>query len=248
MVFVPQPSPPAPPVFAGAHFIFATEDGTIAAWSSGLNAVIEVDHSSTAIYKGLAISSFNGANYLYAADFHTGVVEVFNTNFQPHVFSTTAFTDPNIPAGFAPFNVQAVGSAIVVTYAMQDKAKSDEVDRNGLGFVDVFSTNGVLIMQLKSGPWLNAPWGVVMAPPNFGALSSMLLIGNFGSGYIAAFNPASGDFVSFLMQSPGAPMKISGLWSIQFGNGGTAGPTNTLFFSAGIASEHHGLFGTITPK
>jgi uncharacterized protein (TIGR03118 family) len=103
-------------------------------------------------------------------------------------------------------------------------------------------------MQLQSGSWLNAPWGVAMAPSNFGALSSMLLIGNFGSGLIAAFNPASGDFVSFLRQSPGAPMKISGLWSIAFGNGAAAGPANTLFFSAGIASEHHGLFGTITPK
>ena len=135
-----------------------------------------------------------------------------------------------------------------MTYAKQDKDQSDDVDRKGFGFVDVFTTNGVLTGRLENGPWFNAPWGVTMTPSDFGALSNDLLIGNFGSGLIAAFDPTSGDFVSFLQQSPGAPMKINGLWSLEFGNGGNAGPKNTLFFTAGMANEHHGLFGTITPK
>jgi uncharacterized protein (TIGR03118 family) len=239
--------------FLGSPFIFATEDGTIAAWLPAVdpfNAFIEVDHSASAIYKGLALNSFAGANYLYAANFHGGTVEVFDTNFLPVSFSSTAFTDSTLPDGFAPFNVHALGSAIVVTFAPQDKDKSDEVDRKGLGFVDVFTTDGVLTMRLQSGPWLNAPWGVAMAPSDFGDLSGLLLIGNFGSGQIAAFDPNSGSFVSFLQQSPGAPLKIDGLWSIEFGSGGTSasGPANTLFFTAGIANEHHGLFGTITPR
>jgi uncharacterized protein (TIGR03118 family) len=207
-----------------------------------------VNHSSTAIYKGLTISSFSGANYLYAADFHSGVVEVFDKNFSHVSFSPTAFTDSNIPAGYGPFNVQAIGGAIVVTFAKQDKDKEDEVAGNGFGFVDVFTANGNLIMRLESGPWMNAPWGAALAPSDFGELSGRLLIGNFGSGLIAAFDASTGSFVSFLKQSPGAPRKINGLWGIGFGNGGTAGPTGTLFFVAGSANEHHGLFGTITPK
>jgi uncharacterized protein (TIGR03118 family) len=234
---------------ADAVFVFATEDGTISAWAPpGFNAVIRVDHSSTAIYKGLTRASFGGANYLYAANFHAGTVEVFDSSFNPFSFSATAFKDSSIPAGFAPFNVQSIGNAIVVTYAKQDKDQKDEVAGNGLGFVDVFTNNGQLIMRLQSGPWMNAPWGAALAPPNFGELSNRLLIGNFGSGLIAAFDASTGSFVSFLKQSPGAPMRINGLWAIAFGNGGSAGPTNTLFFTAGDANEHHGLFGTITPK
>lgn len=237
--------------FHADRFIFATEDGTIAGWNpvvDMLNAAIEVNHSGTAIYKGLTISTFNGATFLYAADFHTGAIEVFDANFQPHTFSTTAFVDSQLPDGFAPFNVQAVGSAVVVTFAKQDKDAEDEVAGKGLGFVDVFTPNGVLLMRLESGPWLDAPWGVALAPANFGELSSRLLIGNFGSGLIAAFDAEDGSFVSFLKQSPGAAMRINGLWGLGFGNDAGAGPSNTLFFAAGHANEHHGIFGTITPK
>ena len=146
--------------FGGARFIFATEDGTISAWIPSVdqfNAILKVDHSSTAIYKGLTLASFGGANYLYAANFHGGVVEVFDKNFNPFSFSPTAFTDSGIPAGYAPFNVQAIGSAIVVTFAKQDKDKEDEVAGNGFGFVDVFTPNGVLVMRLQQGSWMNAP-------------------------------------------------------------------------------------------
>jgi len=153
--------------FHGGRFIFATEDGTISAWIPSINqfnAVLEVDQSSTAIFKGLTMSSFGGANYLYAADFHGGRVEVFDKDFHPFSFSSTAFTDPTIPDGFAPFNVQAIGAAIVVTFAKQDKTMSDDMDRKEFGFVDVFTPNGNLMMRLESGPWLNAPWGVALAP------------------------------------------------------------------------------------
>jgi uncharacterized protein (TIGR03118 family) len=237
--------------FHADRFIFATEDGTIAGWNPTVdmfNAVIEVDHSATAIYKGITITSFNGANFLYAADFHTGAIEVFDANFHPFTFSATAFVDPELPDGFGPFNVQAIGGAVVVTFAKQDKDAEDEVAGKGLGFVDVFTPNGTLIMRLESGPWLDAPWGVALAPADFGELKSRLLIGNFGSGLIAAFDAEDGSFVSFLQQSPGAPMKINGLWGLGFGNGGAAGPANTLFFAAGHANEHHGIFGTITPE
>jgi uncharacterized protein (TIGR03118 family) len=237
--------------FHGDVFIFVSEDGIISGWNPAvnlLNAVIEVNHSATAIYKGVTIASFSGSNYLYAADFHTGVLEIFDKNFQPFSFGVNAFVDPQIPDGFGPFNVQAIGNAVVVTYAKQDKDAEDEVAGKGLGFVDVFTPNGTLLMRLESGDWMNAPWGVALAPANFGELSNRLLIGNFGSGQIAAFDAEDGSFVSFLKQSPGAPMKINGLWGLEFGNGGPAGPTNSLFFAAGHANEHHGLFGTITAK
>ena len=237
--------------FGGSRFIFAAEDGTISGWNPAVdqfNAVRKVNHSATAIYKGLAIASFSGANYLYAADFHSGRVEVFDGNFNPVSFSPAAFNDPTVPSGYGPFNVQTIGNSIVVTFAKQDDEKEDEVAGNGFGFVDVFTANGNLLMRLQSGPWMNAPWGAALAPSNFGELSNLLLIGNFGSGLITAFNPATGAFVSFLKQSPGAPMKINGLWGLGFGNGAAAGPANTLFFAAGMANEHHGLFGTITAK
>jgi uncharacterized protein (TIGR03118 family) len=237
--------------FHGDIFIFVAEDGIISGWNPAVNlfnAHIEVDHSATAIYKGVTIASFNGANYLYAADFHTGTLEIFDKNFQPFSFGANAFVDPQIPDGFGPFNVQAIGNAVVVTYAKQDEDAEDEVAGKGLGFVDVFTPNGTLIMRLESGDWMNAPWGVALAPANFGELSNRLLIGNFGSGLIAAFDAADGSFVSFLKQSPGAPMKINGLWGLGFGNNAAAGPSNTLFFAAGHANEHHGVFGAITSK
>lgn len=237
--------------FSGAVFIFATEDGTIAAWIPSIdmfNAQIKINESGSAIYKGVTIANFNGANYLYAADFHNGVVEVYDKSFNPHSFSPNAFTDPSLPSGFAPFNVQAVGNAVVVTYAQQDADAEDEVDGVGLGYVDIYSPDGVLKMQLQHGPWMNAPWAAVMAPSNFGELSNMLLIGNFGSGMIAAFDPSTGDFVSFLSHTKGLPIRIDGLWGLGFGNGGQAGPTNTLFFAAGIVKERHGLFGRITAE
>src|SRR5262249_20147301 len=151
------------------------------------------------------------------------------------------------PAGFAPFNVQNIGGRLFVTFAKQGEDKMDEVHGPGLGFVDEFDAGGNLLLRLKSGRWMNAPWGVVMTPSNFGKLSNRLLVGQFGSGEIASFDPDNGNFHGLMRGLRGQPLTIEGLWALRFGNGAAAGPTNTLFFTAGIDDEHHGLFGTITP-
>ena len=233
------------------RFIFVTEEGTISAWNPGvdlINAMLKVDNSSSsAIYKGATIAANGNANYLYVANFHGGSVEVFDTNFNPFPLAAGAFTDPSIPAGFAPFNVQNINGNIYVAFAMQDAEKEDEVAGPGLGFVDAFDPSGNLLMRLRSGRWMNAPWGIVLAPEGFGRFSHHLLVGNFGSGRIAAFDPKTGQFQGLLRGPNALPITIEGLWALSFGNGAAAGPVNTLFFTAGIDEEQHGLFGTLTP-
>jgi len=232
---------------AVARFIFATLDGTISGWAPalGTTAIIAVDNSSRAIYTGLTSASFNGATLLYAANHKTGAIDVFDSHFQPATVPGQ-FVDAAMPAGLVAFNIQAIGSNLVVTYA--DGATPPAFGR-GLGAVDVFDTGGHLLMRLKSGEAaLNAPWGVAMAPADFGELSNRLLVGNLGSGRIAAFDPATGEFVGFLHGSRGA-LSIDGLWAIAFGGGNTTnGASNALFFTAGIDGLKHGLFGTITPQ
>ncbi len=259
----PSPSAPTGQVFnatpsfkiggvSKALFIFATEDGTIAAWNGaqGTTAVTEVDNSpSEAIYKGIAIGSVGSNDFLYAADFHGGKIDVFDGNFGS-VNIPGGFTDPNLPAGFAPFNIQNLGGKLYVTYAMQDADKEDDVAGPGLGFVDVFDTAGVLQERLVSNGVLNSPWGLAIAPSNFGIFSNALLIGNFGDGTINAFDPnAPNTYLGTLTQF-GSPITIEGLWGLGFGNGANAGPKTSLFFTAGIAGpdniEDHGLFGVIT--
>ncbi len=158
-----------------------------------------------------------------------------------------AFTDPNIPTGFAPFNVQTINGKIFVAFAKQDEDKEDEVAGPKLGFVDAFDSNGVLLQRFENGPWMNAPWGLALAPAGFGKASGRLLVGQFGSGEIATFEAATGEFEGLLRGLRGRPITIEGLWALRFGNGVNAGPVNTLFFTAGIDDEQHGLFGTITP-
>jgi uncharacterized protein (TIGR03118 family) len=232
---------------AVARFIFATLDGTISGWAPalGTTAIIAVDNSSRAIYTGLTSASFNGATLLYAANHKTGAIDVFDSHFQPATVPGQ-FIDAAMPAGLVAFNIQAIGSNLVVTYA--DGATPPAFGR-GLGAVDVFDTGGHLLMRLKSGEAaLNAPWGVAMAPADFGELSNRLLVGNLGSGRIAAFDPATGEFVGFLHGSRGA-LSIDGLWAIAFGGGNTTnGASNALFFTAGIDGLKHGLFGTIMPQ
>jgi uncharacterized protein (TIGR03118 family) len=229
-----------------ARFLFATEGGTIAAWNSGTTAVTKVNHAGWAIYKGLAIGSVNGANYLYAANFMGGAVEVFDRNYMPVNFGADAFKDWDLPAGYAPFNVQTIGDRLYVAYAKQDEEGIDEVARHGNGFVDAYTLDGKLVLRLHSGYWMNAPWGLVQAPANFGRFSNMVLVGMFGSGNIAAFDPMTGQFRGLLRGSPSRPLQIDGLWALSFGNGAGAGPVNTLYFTAGTDDEVHGLFGTIT--
>jgi len=233
-----------------AKFIFSAEDGTISAWASGTNAVLEVDNSSSGtVYKGLALGSASGSNYLYATDFHNGKVDVFDRAFAPVVWPG-AFSDPAIPAGFAPFGIEPLGTNLVVAYAKQDAEAMDDVAGAGYGFVDLYDTYGNLIKRLISNGVLNSPWGMTVAPANFGLFSGQLLVGNFGDGTINAFDPVSGTLVGTLKDTNGSPIAVEGLWDLKFGNGGNAGTTNTLYFTAGIAGggslEDHGLFGSLS--
>jgi uncharacterized protein (TIGR03118 family) len=227
---------------APARFIFDSEAGTITAWASGTQAVTEAT-TPGAIYKGLAIAAKGGATFLYAANFHAGTIDVFNDAFTP-VPMSGAFVDPNLPAGFAPFNIQEIAGRLVVAYAQQDADAEDEVAGPGLGYVDVFDTSGHLLRRLISQGELNAPWGLAVAPRHFGRFSGDLLVGNFGDGAINAYNPRTGNFRGTLMNKDGNPIAINGLWALRFGNG-VIGTPQTLLFTAGIADEDHGLFGEI---
>jgi len=186
-----------------------------------------------------------GANVLFAANFRTGLVEMFDNTFAPVTLTTSAFHDPEIPAGYAPFNVQNVTGNIAVAFAKQDAAAHDEVDGAGNGYVDIFTPEGTLVLRLHHGQWMNAPWAVTLAPADFGKPGKKFLVGNFGSGEIAAFND-SGDFHGLLRGAEGKRVVIDGLWGLAFGNGGSAGAASVLYFAAGPGGEQHGLFGTLT--
>jgi len=239
---------------APARFIFSSEDGTISAFK-GAPIVTVVPNAQApahgAIYKGLAIDSTTAGQFLYATDFHNAKVDIFDSSFHA-VTIAGAFTDPNIPDGFAPFGIQNINGTIYVTYALQDADKEDDVAGPGNGFVDAYDTAGNFIRRVASGGELNSPWGLALAPDNFGRFSGDLLVGNFGNGRIHAFDPAqlteAGEFeaVGQLHSASGRPVVIDGLWALQFGHGAAAnGPTSTLFFTAGPAEEAHGLFGSL---
>ena len=243
---------------APARFLFALENGKIVGWSPSVGPVapdgqayIGADRGSFgASYKGLAIADTLGGARLYATDFHNARVDVFDESFNL-VTTSGAFVDPKIPSGYAPFGIQTIAGRVFVTYAKQDSAAKDEVHGQGLGMIDVFDTDGVLIAQVGSHGQLNAPWGIAMAPAaGFGAASGNLLIGNFGDGTIATFT-MSDDFKKFnpsgvLRDASRKPIQVDGLWGIAFGNGGDAGDPNALYFAAGPADESHGSFGRIT--
>jgi uncharacterized protein (TIGR03118 family) len=232
-----------------AFFLFVSEDGTVQGWNPNVNpntAVIKVNNFPV-VFKGMALASANGANYIYAADFFNGTVDVFDATFAPHSFGGSAFLDPNLPSGFAPFNIQLIDGNLIVTYAKQDAEHHDDVAGPGNGYVDVFDTQGNLIRRLPHIIQMDSPWAIVKAPADFGAFSNDLLIGNFGSGSIMAFDATNGNFIGLMLDEAKLQMRINGLWALQFGNGGTAGPTNTLFYTAGYFAEAHGTFGTILP-
>ena len=234
-----------------ARFIFASEDGTISGFR-GVPVVIAVDNSASgAVYKGIAIDNPTAGNVLYASNFHAGTVDVFDNHFNP-VHMAGAFTDPHLPAGYAPFGIQNIGGTIYVTYALQDADKHDDVPGEGHGFVDAFDTRGNLIRRVASKGELNSPWGLALAPADFGRFSNDLLVGNFGNGRVHAFDPGSlegnDEFQHRgpLQSAEGPPIAIPGLWALGFGKGAANnGPTNTLFFTAGPDDEQHGLFGTL---
>jgi uncharacterized protein (TIGR03118 family) len=246
--------------FSGAFFIFATEDGTIAAWSpaNGTNAVLPVDNSgSSAVYKGLAlVAKPPGGSRLYATNFHNGTVDVFNSNFKP-VTTPGDFKDPNPPPvpppspGWAPFGIANIGGQIYVTFALQKPDRHDDQAGPGNGFVDVFDNDGHLLERLITQGQLNSPWGLAPVPREFGEFRhkfggfgpSVLLVGNFGDGKINAFDISNVNNARFLVplkNRRGEPLDFNGLWALVFLN-------NRLYFTAGLAEEEHGLFGFVRP-
>ena len=231
---------------AAAAFLFATEDGTISGWAPSVdrgNAILAVDNSGLgAVYKGLASGTTKKGNFLYVTNFHDGWVEMYDANFQ----LVKQFTDYHVPDGYAPFGIQNINNKLYVTFAKQDADKHDDVGGPGHGFVDVFSLEGHKERRLVSRGRLNSPWGMALAPANFGKFSGDLLVGNFGDGRIHAYGLHSGNFHGTLRMQHHVPIAIDGLWGLAFGTGAAnSGPTNALFFTAGPDDEAHGLFGEI---
>jgi uncharacterized protein (TIGR03118 family) len=235
----------------GARFLFATEAGQILGWSPAVNqtqAVVGADRSSAgAIYKGLAIAD----GKLFATDFHNGRVDVFDRTYT--LLPGSGFSDPKIAKGYAPFGIQAIGSNVFVTYAKQDAAAKDDVATPGGGFVDEYTTDGTLVARVavagkKNAP-LNSPWGLAMAPSDWGAFGGDLLVGNFGNGRISAYLDTGGGkwvYKGQLRHPDGTPIELGGLWAIAFGNGAAAGPKDWLYYLSGPNDEANGLFGVIT--
>jgi uncharacterized protein (TIGR03118 family) len=247
-----------------ARFLFVTEDGTVSGWNGGTVAEMKATVKG-AVYKGMAIASHDGAWFIYATNFAQGRIDVFDASFNPvsmgggdhHGMMQNdrdegeddhqAFVDHRVPRGFSPFGIQNIGGELYVTFAKRDAANHDDVKGPGLGYVDVFSPSGRLLQRLEHGDWLNAPWGLVLAPSDFGAFSHDLLVGQFGSGEIAAYDVTTGRFLGKMRDTMDDVLVIDGLWAISFGNGAAAGPLNTLFFTAGLNDEADGLFGSLTP-
>jgi len=251
-----------------ALFIFCSEDGVISGWNqtvSGTKASILFDNSASgAVYTGCAIGGTAAAPYLFAANFNAGTVDVYdlnlnlnpvpyNQNAQPLPYAgSSSFSNPAVPAGFAPYNVQNIGGTLFVSYALQNAAKRDSVAGVGNGYVATFNVNGSLIANLVSQGPLNSPWGMAVAPPSYGAFAGALLVGNFADGKINAFSPSTGVLLGTLADLNGNPISIPGLWSLDFGGGADSEDPGTLYITAGIGGgpnndpvESHGLFASI---
>jgi uncharacterized protein (TIGR03118 family) len=233
-------------VTGSSVFIFATEDGTISGWNPNVDAgssVLAVDNSNGgagAVYKGLAIAQTDDGTRLFAANFRNGTVDVFDQNFT----QVDSFTDRHLPAGYAPFNVQVLDNHLFVTFALQDADKHDDVAGKGHGFVDEFDLDGHLLHRVASRGPLDSPWGLAIAPSDFGKFSNDLLVGNFGDGTINVFDPNSDHFLGKLLDANGKPIAIGDLWALIPGNGSASDPSK-IYFTAGVQNEAHGLFGTL---
>jgi uncharacterized protein (TIGR03118 family) len=272
---------------APADFLFSTIDGTISGWNptvgvaSGAaapstHAMVVVKTTDGSSYTGLTSATVNGKRYLYAANFNKGTIDVYDNAFNKVTLQPNAdgdpdrdhgsenekpFTDDRLPRDFMPFNVQAIGNDIVVTFVLHQEGNPLETDGPGLGYVDIFSSDGQLIKRLEHGDWLNAPWGVALAPLDFGVFSHDLLIGQFagagtsdGSGTIAAYDLATGKFIGLVQDATGKTLSISGLWALSPGNSAAAGsydpagsPGSELYFTAGPNHGTGGLFGYLKP-
>jgi len=261
-----------------AVFLFSTNDGTISGWNPGVAAtlaVIVAKNTDGSSYTGLTSAFINGKPFLYAANFNKGRVDVYDNAF--HVVQLSKehfnqdssnrdgqsaenpFVDEQLPHGYVPFNVQAIGNDIVVTYALHEEGSQFETDGPGLGFVDIYSSSGRLLQRLEHGDWLNAPWGVALAPLDFGRFSHDLLIGQFAgggdtqsSGFIAAYDLATGKFDGLLQDAGGKPLAINGVWALSPGNvspnnnDAAAAPAAQVYFTAGPNHTSGGLFGYLT--
>jgi uncharacterized protein (TIGR03118 family) len=266
---------------APADFLFSTIDGTISGWNPTIgiasggaapstNAVVVVKTTDGSSYTGLTSATINGKRYLYAANFNKGTVDVYDNAFHKVTLpsiqdgdhdSDKPFTDESLPRNFVPFNVQAIGNDIVVTFVLHQEGNPLETDGPGLGYVDIFSSDGFLLRRVEHGDWLNAPWGVALAPLDFGVYSHDLLIGQFagggtsdGSGTIAAYDFATGKFIGLVQDATGKTLSINGLWAISPGNSAATGsydpagsPASELYFTAGPDGGKGGLFGYLTP-
>jgi uncharacterized protein (TIGR03118 family) len=221
--------------------IYATEDGILSAWnpSMGSSTMTVADRSlAGAVYKGLTMANDGGVNYIYATDFHNAKIDVYDNTFA--FISTMPFSDPGIPAGFAPFNIQNINGELYVTYAKQLAPDNhDDQAGPGNGYVDVYTPAGALVKRFASQGTLNSPWGIAQAPAAFGQVANPILIGNFGDGRISIFN-ASGNYQGQLLQN-GTSIRIPGLWAITFDN--VSSHPDQLYFTAGPGGEAHGVFG-----
>jgi phospholipase C len=228
-----------------ALFLFDTEDGTISGWNpmvDATHALLVVNKSPAAVYKGLAYGSSGGSNFLFATNFRSGFVDRFDSDFN----QVGRFTDPALTRkGYAPFGIADLNGLLYVTFARRNKARHDDLKGPGHGFVDVFDTNGNFLRRLVSRGKLDSPWGLALAPGGFGKFGGALLVGNFGDGHIDAYDPTTGRFRGQLLARRNRPLTIDGLWGLRFGNDGSAGPPSTLFFTAGPGKEKHGLLGQL---
>jgi uncharacterized protein (TIGR03118 family) len=253
---VPATTPPTFPVTAptkaavAASFVFVTEDGILSAWASGADATqafTQMDNSSSAVYKGLALT-VTPTVQLYAANFKSGGIDVFDSQFKPVTMPAGSFVDPKVPAGLAPFNIWNIGGKLYVAYAKQDANKKFDVAGVGNGCVSVFDSTGKLLQSLVAGgtgSLLNSPWGLAMAPATFGKFAGTLLVGNFGDGMINAYDPTTGAYQGTLQDPSGNNIVLPGLWSLYVGNGGSGGDSNAVYFTAGPGGQKHGILGSI---
>src|SRR5882762_2030999 len=248
----------APPGVAQTFFLFVSLDGSISGWDPAANPTTAITKVSThSVLTGATIAQIGADRFLYVADLKAGKIRVYDTNFNPVEVGETevddkhgehAFEDEQIPKGFAPFNIQNIGGNLYVAYAKQDQAKTFVTSGAGLGFVDVFSPQGSLLLRLQHGNWFNAPWGLTLAPSDFGTFSHRILVGQFGSGEILAFDAVTGQFQGKLNDQNNQVIAMTGLWGLAFGAGDqTSGAANTLFFNQGLNGGNDGLFGTLTP-
>jgi uncharacterized protein (TIGR03118 family) len=230
--------------FNGNAFLFVSEDGTVSGWRGSLGTTAETLASANGIYKGAAYATIGADSYLYAADFGRGSIDVFKGNAVAASLSGS-FTDPALPSGYVPFNVQTLNDSLFVTYARRDGNSTDETAGAGFGFVDRYDLQGNLLGRVASGGVLDAPWGLAIAPASFGALAGSLLVGNFGDGHISAYDLATDTFLGQVNGAGGQALAIDGLWALSVGNDAGAGSSQSLYFTAGPSEESHGVFGVM---